>query len=65
MIRMVSVKLLKCFCESRRSQAFYTKCLDENSSEEETDFLTNLIQESAKTSNEIKQFCQSVNTERN
>ncbi|TYR78892.1 S8 family peptidase [Priestia megaterium] len=50
--------LLKCFCEARRTQAFFTKCLDENSSEEEREFILELIQNSASTSEKIKEFCQ-------
>jgi len=49
--------LLKCFCESRKTQSFFTSCLNENSTPNERDFIISLIQESAKTSNLIKNFC--------
>lgn len=49
--------MIKCFCESRKAQAFYTRCLDENSSEEEKEFLMHLIKESALTSRKILDFC--------
>ncbi|MBA2871542.1 major intracellular serine protease [Anoxybacillus calidus] len=52
--------LLKCFCEARRTQAFFTKCLDENSSNEEREFLLELVKESAKTSNKIMDFCKII-----
>ncbi|MFY0521058.1 S8 family peptidase [Lysinibacillus sp. UGB7] len=46
--------LFKCFCEARKSQAFFTQCLKENSSEYEREFLVSLIQESASTVRQIK-----------
>lgn len=49
--------LLKCFCEARRTQAFFTKCLDEGSTDEEKEFLIDLVQESAETTKKIKKFC--------
>lgn len=49
--------LLKCFCEARKTQAFFTKCLDENSSEEEREFLLELVKESARISNKIMEIC--------
>jgi major intracellular serine protease len=55
--------LLKCFCEARRTQAFFTKCLDENSSNEEREFLLELVKESAKTSNKIMKFCEIISNE--
>lgn len=56
--------LLKCYCEARKTQAFFTKCLDENSSEEEREFILELVKESAKTSRKIREFCEiSVETE--
>jgi len=51
--------LLNCFCEARKSQAFFTQCLTENSKENEREFLMTLIQESASTAEHIKRFCQS------
>jgi len=50
--------LLKCFCKARKTQAYFTKCLDEESSKEEREFILELVQESAKTSNKIKEFCE-------
>lgn len=50
--------LLKCFCEARRTQAYFTKCLDEKSTKEEKDFILELVRESAKTSNKIREFCE-------
>ncbi|ARP44625.1 Intracellular serine protease (plasmid) [Geobacillus thermodenitrificans] len=50
-------KLLKCFCEARKTQAFFTKCLDENSSIEEREFLLELVKESAQISNKIMDIC--------
>lgn len=49
--------LLKCFCEARKTQAYFTKCLDEQSTKAEKDFILDLIKESAKTSNKIREFC--------
>jgi major intracellular serine protease len=49
--------LLKCFCESRRIQAFYTKCLEENVSEEGRVFLMKLVEGSTETSKKIKEYC--------
>lgn len=49
--------LLKCFCEARKSQAFFTQCLNENSTENEREFLISLIQESASTAMHIKNIC--------
>lgn len=50
--------LLKCFCEARKTQAYFTKCLDEQSTKEEKDFILELVKESAKTSNKIREFCE-------
>ncbi|MEX3625337.1 S8 family peptidase [Viridibacillus arvi] len=50
--------LMKCFCEARKSQAFFTQCLNENSTENERKFLISLIQESATTAMHIKKLCQ-------
>ncbi|WP_342470894.1 hypothetical protein [Ureibacillus sp. FSL K6-3587] len=52
--------ILKCFCESRRTQAFYSNCLTEDISEEGREFLLELVQETAKTSNKIKDYCMEV-----
>jgi len=50
--------LLKCFCEARKSQAFFTQCLNEHSKENEREFLLSLIQETASTAEHIKKLCQ-------
>lgn len=49
--------LIKCFCEARKTQAYFTKCLEEGSSDEEREFLLELIEDSARTSNKIRKFC--------
>lgn len=49
--------LIKCFCEARKTQAFLTRCLDENSTEHDREFLIGLIQEAAATSNKVKKMC--------
>lgn len=51
--------LLKCFSEARKSQAFFTECLNKNSTEKEREFLISLIQESASTANHIRNLCKS------
>lgn len=53
------MKLLQCFCEARRTQAFYSKCLVYAVTEEEKEFLGELVKTATKTSNEIKEFCES------
>ena len=49
--------LLKCFCEARRTQAFFTSCLTEESTDEERKFILELVQNSTQTSNKIREFC--------
>ncbi|CAM3997763.1 hypothetical protein [Mesobacillus zeae] len=56
---MVSRKILDCFCEARKTQAFYTRCLDADLTEEERDLILALIMESATVSNKISRFCSS------
>ncbi|WP_027410584.1 hypothetical protein [Anoxybacteroides tepidamans] len=51
--------LLKCFCEARKTQAFFTKCLDENSTEAEKELIAELVKEYAKASNKILEYCNS------
>lgn len=46
--------LLKCFCEARKSQAFFTQCLNEYSTENERELLISLIQDSVSTAKHIK-----------
>lgn len=53
--------LLKCFCEARKSQAFFTRCLDDSLTEKERALLHSLIQESASRANQIKYLCQEFN----
>lgn len=50
--------LLKCFCEARKSQSFFTQCLTDSSTEKERAFLISLVQESASRANQIKYLCQ-------
>lgn len=46
--------IFKCFCEVRNTQTFITKCLDDNSlSNEDRDFLIDLVQRTSKISNKI------------
>ncbi|MGE7692017.1 S8 family peptidase [Lysinibacillus sp. NPDC097214] len=52
--------LLKCFCEARKTQAFFTQCLNEDSTEYERKFLISLIQESASTAMHIKNLCKTI-----
>lgn len=60
MIKLVSVKLLHCFCDARKTQAYYTKCLDTVSTAEEKQFLLELVSEATKNSNRIKELCLSI-----
>ncbi|CAK6477515.1 hypothetical protein BN1180_04660 [Peribacillus simplex] len=49
--------IFKCFCEVRNTQTFITKCLDDNSlSNEDRDFLIDLVQRTSKISNKIVQY---------
>ncbi|MEO4052898.1 S8 family peptidase [Solibacillus sp. CAU 1738] len=50
--------LLQCFCEARKTQAFYTKCLSNSSSKESYELLIELVQNSTNTANRIKEFCE-------
>ncbi|MFC9541353.1 S8 family peptidase [Lysinibacillus sp. NPDC056959] len=52
--------LLKCFCEARKSQAFFTQCLNEYSTENERELLISLIQESVSTAKYIKDLYQPI-----
>jgi major intracellular serine protease len=49
--------MIKCFCEARKTQAFFTKCLNDNATDEEREFLMELVKESAATSKKILDFC--------
>ncbi len=49
--------LTKCFCEARKTQSFFTKCLDLSLSNEDEDFLHELIIDSAIIANKIKGYC--------
>lgn len=47
--------IFKCFCEVRNTQIFITKCLDDNSlSNEDRDFLIDLVQRTSEISNKIE-----------
>lgn len=50
--------LIKCFCEARKTQAYFTKCLDLELSSEDREFLLELIKDSASASNKVKEFCE-------
>lgn len=56
---MMFEKLLQCLCEARRTQALYTKCLNEAVTEEEK-----LVKDVARTSNHIKKFFESMSKEK-
>ncbi|MEH6955166.1 hypothetical protein [Neobacillus drentensis] len=56
----MSMKLLQCFCEARRTQAFYTNCLNDAVTNEEKEFLAELVKSATKTSNEIRAFCELI-----
>lgn len=49
--------LMACFCETRRSQAFFTKCLEQNLPSQEKEFLLDIIIDLATTSKKIQEFC--------
>lgn len=49
--------LFKCFCQARKTQSYFTHCLDEKASKEERDFILDLIKESAESANKIREFC--------
>lgn len=61
---MMFEKLLQCLCEARRTQALYTKCLNEAVTEEEKEFLGELVKDVARTSNHIKKFFESMSKEK-
>lgn len=52
--------LMKCFCETRKSQAFFTQCLNKSFNQQERDFLIKLIQESATKARFIKELCDAI-----
>lgn len=52
--------LLECFCEARKSQAYFTKCLEKAQNKKERDFILSLIVEAAQTANYIKDYCDIV-----
>jgi len=53
--------LLKCYCEARKSQSFFTKCLTKAKNEKEKTLLLKLIQEMSDNSNYIKNVCHTLN----
>lgn len=59
---MTHENLFYCFCEARKSQAFYTNCLNKAKTEEEKNILIELVKSAAQTSNEIRQICELIDT---
>ncbi len=50
--------LFQCYCQARKAQAFYSKCLDQHDySPEEKELLYEIIADAAKTSNKLKNYC--------
>ncbi|WP_157860756.1 hypothetical protein [Bacillus sp. LL01] len=50
--------IYKCYCQARKAQAFYSKCLDNtNFSPREKEIIYELIKEAAETSNRLKAYC--------
>lgn len=56
-MKETSELILKCFCESRKTQAFFSKCLSENLSETERSFIIELIKDSSNLSEKISNYC--------
>ncbi|MDE4086838.1 hypothetical protein PO902_17465 (plasmid) [Planococcus maritimus] len=55
---MIYDKLFKCYCHARESQAFFTKCLDDDSyTAKEKDMIYELVTDSVKMSEKIKEYC--------
>ncbi|WP_042477593.1 S8 family peptidase [Bacillus ndiopicus] len=52
--------LIKCFGEVRKTQAFFTQCLNDYCSPEDKEFLISLIQESKSTTNKLKKLCYGI-----
>lgn len=50
--------MMKCFCEARRTQSYFTKCLNERATLEERELLIEIVQEYTKTSNKLRDFCE-------
>jgi major intracellular serine protease len=50
--------MMKCFCEARRTQSYFTKCLNEQATLEERELLIEIVQEYTKTSNKLRDFCE-------
>ncbi|MGR6898351.1 hypothetical protein [Rummeliibacillus sp. BSL5] len=46
---------VKCYCESRKTQAYLTQCLDK-CPEEQREYLIELVEKTASTSKKIKEF---------
>lgn len=49
--------LIRCFCETRKTQAFLVRCLNQNTSEEDEEFLMELIKETSLISKRIEKYC--------
>ncbi|GAA0464250.1 hypothetical protein GCM10008935_19990 [Alkalibacillus silvisoli] len=55
---MTSENIFKCYCQARKAQAFYSKCLDQHdSSPEEKEIIYELIADAAKTSKKLRDYC--------
>ncbi len=50
-------RLFRCFCEARKTQGFFSSCLDQSSTKEERDVLIELVQDYTRASNKIKDYC--------
>lgn len=46
------------FCQARKTQAFYSKCLEQHDySQREKEIIYELIKDAAETSNKLKDYC--------
>ncbi len=50
-------RLFQCFCEARKVQGFFSKCLDQNCTKEEKELFLDLVQDYTRASNKIKEYC--------
>ncbi len=51
--------LIKCYCESRKAQTFFTNCLNNAHSLEEKELIYELISQAVESSNKIRNYCSS------
>lgn len=58
MIKKNRELLLKCFCEARRSQSFFTKCIDDNNSSQDRELLIDIVKDAANISEKIRLYCE-------